>query len=75
MTHVSHKHTCHKMQGEKVNMMHECMNVARKEKMKPSINTPPESTLSPSLALNAKNKTKDPTGEQKQSCRVSRSVE
>jgi hypothetical protein len=41
------------------------MNVAHKEKTKSSINTPPESTLSPTLASNAKNKTKDLTGEQK----------
>jgi hypothetical protein len=60
------------MQGEKINMMHES---STQGKMKPSINTPPEFMLSPSLASNAKKKTKDPTGEQKLSCQVPRSVE
>jgi hypothetical protein len=72
MTHVSHKHTCHKMQGEKVNMMHECRT---QRKNKTLYQHSPKSTLSPPLASNAKNKTKDPTREQKQSCRVPRSVE
>jgi hypothetical protein len=40
------------MQGEKINMMHE---YSTQEKTKPSINTPPESMLSPPLASNAKN--------------------
>jgi hypothetical protein len=48
------------MQGEKINMMHESSTHG---KMKPSINTPPKSTLSPPLASNAKKKTKDLTGE------------
>jgi hypothetical protein len=48
------------MQDEKINMMHESSTHAR---TKPSINTPPESTLSPPLASNAKKKTKDLTGE------------
>jgi hypothetical protein len=50
------------MQGEKVNMMHECMNVAHKEKNE-TLYTPPESTLSPPLSSNGKNKTKNPMGE------------
>jgi hypothetical protein len=41
------------MYGEKINMMHESSIHGR---IKPSINTPPESTLSSPLASNAKKK-------------------
>jgi hypothetical protein len=68
---VSQAHS-HKMHSEKLNMMHEC---STQGKTKPSKNTPPESTLSPPLASNAKNKTKDLMGEQKLSSRVPRSTE